>query len=187
MEVDHSEKVQRRRFHGLGLQTRAHQRRYRQDSEHRKVNEEVASRIANSIRANGLWHPIVVRRENVVAFGEREDPRILLVAGRNRLRAAELAGLKEIPAMFFNGDRRHARLITIEENLFRKDLAVLERAEQYAEWFKIAEHLEVSGQDVRKPKAGRPEGGLSKLARELPIAGKTVEARRAGILCRPNN
>ena len=112
---------------------------------------------------------------------------VFLVAGRNRLRAAELAGLKEIPAMFFKGDRRHARLITIEENLFRKDLAALERAEQYAKWFKIAEHSEVSGQDVRKPKAGRPEGGLAKVARELPIAGKTVEARRAGLLCRPNN
>ncbi len=38
--------------------------------------------------------------------------------------------------------------------------------------------MEVSGQDVRKPKGGRPEGGVSKLARELPISGKTVEARR---------
>jgi hypothetical protein len=86
--------------------------------------------------------------------------------------------VKRIPAIFFNGDRRQARLITIEENLFRKDLTVLERAEQYAEWFRIAKHLEVSGQDVRKPKGGRPQGGLSKLARELPISGKTVEARR---------
>ena len=147
--------------------------------DHREVDEEVASRIANSIRANGLLHPIVVRRRKVVGdFGEREDPRIFLVAGRNRLRAAELLGLKEIPATFFKGDRRHARLVTIEENLFRKENNALERAEQYAEWFRIAEQLEVSGQDVRKPKGGRPEGGLSKLARELPIAGKTVEARR---------
>jgi ParB family chromosome partitioning protein len=149
------------------------------DSEHRRVNEEVASRIADSIRANGLLHPIVVRRQKVVGdFGEREDAPILLVAGRNRLRAAELLGLKEIPAIFFKGDRRHARLAAIEENLFRKDLGALERAEHYAAWLRIVEHLEVSGQDVRKPKGGRPEGALSKLARELPISGKTVEARR---------
>ena len=55
---------------------------------------------------------------------------------------------------------------------------MLERAEQYAEWFRIAQQLEVSGQHVRKPKGGCPEGGVSKLARELPIDGKTVGARR---------
>ena len=149
------------------------------DSKHRKMNEETASRIAESIRARGFLGSIVVRREKVVGdFGEREDARILLVAGRNRLRAAELLGLKEIPATFFKVDRRHARLVTIEENLFRKDLSALERAEHYAAWFRISAQLEDSGQHVRKPKAGRPEGGLSKLARELPISGKTVEARR---------
>ena len=149
------------------------------DSEHRKVNEEVASRIADSIRTNGLLHPIVVRRgKGVGYFGEKIDPPILLVAGRIRLRAAELAGLTEIPAIFFKGDHRHARLITYEENLFRNDLTVLERAEQYTEWFRLAEELGVFGQDVQKPTGGRPEGGLSKIARELPISGKTVEARR---------
>jgi len=143
------------------------------------VNEETASRIAESIRANGLLHPIVVWRRKVVRFfGEGQDTATFLVAGGNRLRAAELLGLKEIPAIFFKGDHRRARLVTIEENLFRQDLTVLERAEQYAEWFRIAQQLEVSGQDVRKPKGGRPEGGVSKLARELPISGKTVEARR---------
>ena len=143
------------------------------------MNEEAASRIAEFIRARGFFGSIVVRREKVVGdFGEREDARMLLVAGRNRLRAAELLGLKEIPAIFFKGDHRHARLITIEENLFRKDLTALERAEHYAAWFRISKRLEDSGQDVRKRKAGRPEGGLSKLARDLPISGKTVEARR---------
>ena len=149
--------------------------------DHREVNEETASRIANSMRAHGVFGPIVVRRRKVVAgyFEEAKDTTaIFLVAGGNRLRAAELAGLKEIPAIFFKGDNRHARLVTIEENLFRKDLTALERAEQYAEWFRIAQQLEVSGQDVRKPKGGRPEGGVAKLARQLPISRTTAEARR---------
>jgi ParB family transcriptional regulator, chromosome partitioning protein len=148
---------------------------------HREVDEETASRIAESIRAHGFLGPIVVRRRQVVAgyFEDAEDTTaIYLVAGRNRLRGAELAGLKEIPAIFFKGDNRHARLVTIEENLFRKDLTALERAEQYAEWFRIAEQLKVSGQDVRKPKGGRPEGGVAKVARELPISRGTAEARR---------
>jgi ParB family chromosome partitioning protein len=149
--------------------------------DHREVDEETASRIAESIRAHGILGPIVVRRRKVVGgyFGEgKATMAIFLVAGGNRLRGAELAGLKEIPAIFFKGDNRHARLVTIEENLFRKDLTALERAEQYAEWFRIAEQLEVSGQHVRKPKGGRPQGGVAKLARELPISGSTAEARR---------
>ena len=149
-------------------------------ADHREVDQETASRIAESIRAHGLLGPIVVRRRKVVGYfgeGNRYDGN-LSCCRRELTRGAELAGLKEIPAIFFKGDHRHARLVTIEENLFRKDLTALERAEQYAEWFRIAEQLEVSGQDVRKPKGGRPEGGLSRIARALPISGKTVEARR---------
>lgn len=148
--------------------------------DHREADEETASRIVDSIRAHGLLGPIVVRHQKVVGyFGEGKGrTAIFLGAGRNRLRGAELAGFKEIPAIFFKGDSRHTRLVTIEENLFRKDLTALEKAEQYAEWFRIAEQLDVSGQDVRKPQGGRPQGGVAKLARQSPISGRTAEARR---------
>ena len=70
-------------------------------NDHRKVNQEIASRIAESIRANGLLHPIVVWRRKVARFfGQGHDTATFLVAGGNRLRAAELVGLKEIPAIF---------------------------------------------------------------------------------------
>jgi ParB family transcriptional regulator, chromosome partitioning protein len=147
--------------------------------DHREVDQESVSWIAESIRVNGLLHPIVVRRRAAMrVFGKMLEPKILLVAGAYRLKAAELAGLKEVACIFLEGDGRRARLVAIEENLFRKDLTALKRAEQLAEWVEIAMELEDSGQKVLKPKGGRPEGGIAKVARELPISGKTKEARR---------
>jgi hypothetical protein len=76
------------------------------------------------------------------------------------------------------GDARDARLVAIEENLLRKDLTALERAEELVEWMEIVKELEVPGQNVRNPKGGRPKGGTAQLARDLPISGKKEEARR---------
>jgi len=147
--------------------------------DHREVDQEVVSQLAESIGRNGLLHPIVVRRREAgVFFGKKLEEKILLVAGLQRLKGAELAGLKEIPAIFLEGDAGDARLVTIEENLLRKDLTALERAEELVEWMGIAKELEVSGHNVRNPKGGRPKGGTAKLARDLPISGKTEEARR---------
>jgi ParB family chromosome partitioning protein len=152
---------------------------------HRKVDQETVSRIAESIRANGLLHPIVVRRRKTVSgLGKVITTEIVLVAGAHRLAAAKLAGLKYIPAVFLKGDDSHARLVTIEENLCRKDLTVLERSDQLAEWMRITKQLEVSGHDVRKPEGGRPEGGNAKLARTWPMSGKTEEAMVTGFALR---
>ena len=119
--------------------------------DHRKVDHEIVSQIAGSIRANGLWHPIVVRRrKRERVFGKVAKPVIVLVAGAHRLKAAELAGLNEIPCVFLEGDTRGARLVAIEENLFRKDLTALERAEQLALWVKITEEAGGFGQNVQK-------------------------------------
>jgi len=147
--------------------------------DHREIDLEVVSQLAESIRAKGLLHPIVVRRRKAgIILGKKFEAKIFVVAGAHRLKAAELAGLKKIPAIFLEGDIRHAELIAIEENLLRKDLTALERAVQLVEWAEIAKELEVPGQNVRKPKGGRPKGGTAQLARELPISGKTEEARR---------
>lgn len=147
--------------------------------DHREVDQETVSRLAESIRANGLLHPIVVRhRKTLSGLGKVTTTGIVLVAGAHRLKATELAGLKDISAIFLKGDDSHARLVAIEENLCRKDLTVLERSDQLAEWMRITKQLEVSGHDVRKPAGGRPEGGNAKLARKWPISGRTEEASR---------
>jgi len=139
----------------------------------RSVNAESVRTIAESMSTIGQTTPIHVRR---VA------DRVVLVAGRHRLEAAKQLGWHSIDAIMMQGDGIDARLWTIAENLHRADLTLLERAEQEAEWVRLVdEKKQVSGQNVQKRRAGRPEGGIAKAARELPVKGKTPEAKRKSI------
>ena len=56
---------------------------------------------------------------------------------------------------------------------------LLEKCSLIAEWVRYAEaKLSVFGRIVPKPKGGRPEGGVARAARELPVPGKSPDARR---------
>lgn len=78
-----------------------------------------------------------------------------------------------------NGDDVDARMGKIEEILGHAAMHLLDRCTLIAEWVHYAEtKLSVYGQLVRKPKGGRPEGGVARAARELCVPGKTPEARR---------
>jgi hypothetical protein len=55
----------------------------------------------------------------------------------------------------------------------------LVHAELIAEWVALTDHKEsISGQTVQKSRRGRPQGGIAKAARELPVPGDTEDARR---------
>ena len=78
-----------------------------------------------------------------------------------------------------NGDESDARMARIEEILGYTATPLLDKCELVAEWVKHAEaKLSVFGQIVPKPKGGRPEGGVARAARKLPVPGKTHDARR---------
>jgi ParB-like chromosome segregation protein Spo0J len=135
------------------------------------LQAERVREISESIRQIGLKTPVTVRP---LAGGN-----VVLVTGLHRLEAAKLLGWDSIDAVCLDGDERHARLWQISENLHRADLTVLERDEQIAEWLRlIADKGAVSGQVVQKTRSGRPEGGLSRAARRLPVPGSSEEARR---------
>lgn len=78
--------------------------------------------LAASIRANGLLQPIVVR-----AKGAEYE----LVAGERRLRAAQRAGLHEIPAIVRQVGDHEALELALIENLQRSDLNPIEEARAY--------------------------------------------------------
>jgi ParB-like chromosome segregation protein Spo0J len=139
----------------------------------RSCNPESVQQLTTSMSAIGLKIPIVVRR-----VGDRDH----LVAGLHRLEAAKVLGWDFIDATVMQGDDTDARMWEIAENLHRKDLTILERAEQEAEWVRLVEAKNaVSGQNVHKPQGGRPKGGVAKAARELPVRGKTQEAKRKAL------
>lgn len=85
----------------------------------RTFTEENLAELAESIRQHGVIQPVIVRQ-----LGERFE----LVVGERRLRAARLAGLKEIPAFVRDMSDVEIMEVAIIENLQREDLNAIEEA-----------------------------------------------------------
>ena len=87
----------------------------------RKVfRPEALSELSESIRNHGILQPLSVRRSGI---GYE------LIAGERRLRAAQQAGLHEIPCIVMNMDDRESGLAALVENLQRQDLDYIEQAQ----------------------------------------------------------
>ncbi|MBN9067751.1 MAG: ParB/RepB/Spo0J family partition protein [Rhizobiales bacterium] len=85
----------------------------------RFADEELAD-LSQSIREHGIVQPVVVRR----ASGGRYE----IIAGERRWRAAQLAGMAEIPAIIRDASDREALELAIVENIQRADLNPVEEA-----------------------------------------------------------
>ena len=79
--------------------------------------------LSKSIRQHGIVQPVMVRRAG--------DDRFEIIAGERRWRAAQMAGLVEIPVIVRDVDDRTALEIAIVENVQRADLNALEEAQGY--------------------------------------------------------
>jgi ParB family chromosome partitioning protein len=92
----------------------------------RYVNDNDAlEELAESIKANGVVQPIVVRPS------DEDDTRYVLVLGERRLHASKKAGKTHIPALVRKVSLQQAAEMTIIENLQREDLSPLEQAEAF--------------------------------------------------------
>ena len=85
------------------------------------INPEKLQELADSIKAQGIIQPIVVRQ---IAHEKYE-----IVAGERRWRAAQLAGLTQVPIVIKDIDDRAAMAMALIENIQREDLNPLEEAE----------------------------------------------------------
>ena len=87
------------------------------------VDEEGLAELAASIRSCGILQPLTVRRA-----GEGYE----LVAGERRLRAARIAGLREVPCLVAQVGEEDSALLALMENLQRRDLDCWEEAQAIA-------------------------------------------------------
>ena len=86
----------------------------------RKVfKPDALDELADSIRRHGILQPLSVRRQGI---GYE------LIAGERRLRAAELAGITDIPCIIMSMDDRESGMAAMVENLQRQDLDFIEEA-----------------------------------------------------------
>ena len=87
-------------------------------------SESELNSLAESIRENGVLQPILVRKS---------PNGYELIAGERRVRAARMAGLREIPALIRSLTDTDAAVASLTENLQRSDLSFFEEAEGIAE------------------------------------------------------
>ena len=90
----------------------------------KRFEGETVSGLAESIRAQGLIQPVVVRPR--LAGGYE------LIAGERRWRAAREAGLASVPAVVREADDRDSLLLGLVENVAREDLSPIEEGRAYA-------------------------------------------------------
>lgn len=89
----------------------------------RSFDEEGLAELAASIRSCGILQPLTVRRA-----GDGYE----LVAGERRLRAARIAGLREVPCLVAQVGEEDSALLALMENLQRRDLDCWEEAQAIA-------------------------------------------------------
>lgn len=95
----------------------------KKDQPRRNFDREALASLADSIAANGVLQPIIVR-ESVAGMYS-------IIAGERRWRASKLAGLSEIPVIVVDADEFAAAKIAMIENLQREDLNPMEEALGY--------------------------------------------------------
>jgi len=90
----------------------------------KRFDGEAASALAESIRAQGLVQPVVVRPREAGGFE--------LIAGERRWRAAREAGVPTVPALVREADDRDSLVLSLVENVAREQLSAVEEARAYA-------------------------------------------------------
>jgi ParB family chromosome partitioning protein len=126
------------------------------------VRAETLEELANSIRVQGVIQPIVVRALDVV---NGEPRRYEIIAGERRWRAAQLAGLAEIPAVIREVPDDAAIAIALIENIQRENLNPLEEARALA---RLIDEFQLTHQQAAEA-VGRSRAAVSNLLRLLEL------------------
>ncbi len=131
------------------------------------MKPEALQELAESIKAQGIIQPIVVR--------PIADERYEIIAGERRWRAAQLASLQEIPVVIKEIDDRAAMAIALIENIQREDLNALEEAEALK---RLVDEFDMTHQQTADA-VGKSRAMVSNLLRllELPNEVKILLAK----------
>jgi ParB family transcriptional regulator, chromosome partitioning protein len=125
--------------------------------------------LAASIREHGVIEPILVRREGGA---------YRILAGERRWRAAQRAGLREIPALVRDASEREAFELALVENLQRQDLNAIEEAEAFE--ILLTDHALT--QDEVASRVGKDRSTVANALRLLRLPPTVREAVREGRL-----
>lgn len=126
--------------------------------------------LAQSIRANGILQPLIVR--------QLENGKYELVAGERRLRAARLVGMTRVPCVVSEISETDSAVFAVLENLQRQDLDYFEEAEALAT---LVSEYHISQDELCK-KLGKAQSTLSNKLRLLKLSDEMrYKISRAGL------
>ena len=131
----------------------------------KRFDDESLEELSGSIKSYGILNPLTVR----LRCGKYE-----LVAGERRLRAAKLAGLEEVPCILIDVNMEDASLITLVENLQRRDLDFIEEA------LGISQLIRMFGmsQEEAARRIGKSQSAVANKLRLLKLPSDVLESLR---------
>jgi ParB family chromosome partitioning protein len=135
-----------------------------------KMDPASLAELALSIKEQGVMQPILVRPV--------EGGRFEIVAGERRWRAAQQAGLREVPALVRNVPDQSALAVALIENIQREDLNPLEEAKGLQ---RLIEEFGLT-HDAAAKAVGRSRSAVSNLLRLTALAPPVQEYLLAGQL-----
>jgi ParB family transcriptional regulator, chromosome partitioning protein len=135
----------------------------------RDFAEETLKELADSIREQGVLQPLVVRARE----GGYE-----LIAGERRWRAAQIAGLTELPVLVREADDRKVLELALIENLQRENLNPIEEALGYS---KLIKDFALT-QEEAAVKVGKNRATVANLLRLLQLHPDVQNYLRSGLL-----
>ncbi|MFO7615037.1 MAG: ParB/RepB/Spo0J family partition protein [Bacteroidales bacterium] len=133
-----------------------------------QFEEESLQELAGSIGRQGIVQPLTVRK---IGYD-----RYQVIAGERRLKAAMMAGLKEVPCYIRVADDEQMLELALIENIHRKDLNPLEIAISYQ---RLVDELKLTQEEVSK-KVGKDRATVSNYIRLLKLSPEVQYAIRHG-------
>jgi len=135
----------------------------------KRFDEAKLDELAASIRQHGIVEPILVRKEG---------GRYRILAGERRWRAAQRAGLKEVPALVREATDREAFELALVENIQRADLNAIEEAEAYEV---LASDHGLTQEEIAT-RVGKERSTVANALRLLKLPEEVRDAVRSGQL-----
>ena len=132
--------------------------------------DEAIQELADSIREKGLIQPVILRRS--------DDGRYELIAGERRWRAAQRAGLTELPAVLRDADEEDVLELALIENLQREDLNPLDQAEAYHQ---LLDKMGLTQEEVGQ-RIGKSRVAVANTVRLLSLPTAALKALRTGTI-----
>jgi len=133
--------------------------------------------LVESIREHGILQPILIRP---TAAGSITDSskKFQLIAGERRWRAAQLAGLAQVPAVIREVNDQQALELAVIENVQRHDISPLEAALAYR---RLADEFHLSQEEIAR-RVGKSRSGVANTIRLLDLPAEVQKALEDGVI-----